>query len=83
MVLLISLLHRIGYVKQKVNASVKVKPSNSEEMKKQYPLDIQAAVDIADISMDLVLNWDHRGVNIVPGSQWTMAEKGVKRVECA
>lgn len=33
--------------------------------------------------MDLVLNWDHTGVNIVPGSQWTMTEKGSKRVACA
>ena len=22
------------------------------------------------------MNWDHTGVNIVPGSQWTMEEKG-------
>ena len=78
-----SLLHRIGYVKRKASTSAKVEPSNFEEMKEQYLLDIQAAVDIADIPMDLVLNWDHTGVNIVPGSQWTMAEKGAKRVECA
>lgn len=77
-----SLLHRIGYVKRKASTSAKVEPSNFEEMKEQYLLDIQAAVDIADIPMDLVLNWDHTGVNIVPGSQWTMAEKGSKRVEC-
>ena len=51
-------------------------------MKEQYLLDTQAAVDIADIPMDLVLNWDHTGVNIVPGSQWTMAKKGAKHVEC-
>ena len=51
-------------------------------MKEKYLLNIQAAVDIADIPMDLVLNWDHTVVNIVPGSQWTMAEKGSKRVEC-
>ena len=76
-----SLLHRIGYVKRKASTSAKVEPSNFEEMKEQYLLDIQAAVDIADIPMDLVLNWDHTGVNIVPGSQWTMAEKGFKCVE--
>ena len=71
------------YVKRKASTSAKVEPSNFEEMKEQYLLDIQAAVDIVDIPMDLVLNWDHTGVNIVPGSQWTMAEKGAKCVECA
>ena len=45
-------------------------------------MDIQAAVDIKDIPMDLVLNWDHTGMNIFHGSQWTMTEKGSKRVEC-
>jgi len=27
------------------------------------------------------MNWDHTGVNIVPGSQWTLEERGAKRVE--
>ena len=31
--------------------------------------------------MDLIINWDHTGVNIVSGSQWTMEEKGAKRVK--
>ena len=78
-----SLLHHIGYVKRKASTSAKVEPSNFKEIKEQYLLDIQAAVEIANIPMDLVLNWDHTGVNIVPGSQWTMAEKGAKRVERA
>ena len=30
---------------------------------------------------DLILNWDHTGINVVPGSQWTMEAKGSKRVE--
>ena len=36
-----------------------------------------------DLPMDLIMNWDHTGVNIVPGSQWAMEEKGAERVECA
>jgi len=30
-----------------------------------------------------VINWDQTGVNVVPGSQWTQAEKGSSRVESA
>ena len=33
-----------------------------------------------DIPPDLVFNWDHTGVSIVPGSLWTMEERGSKRV---
>jgi len=33
--------------------------------------------------MDLIMNWNHTGIYIVPGSQWTTAEKGAKRVDCA
>ena len=29
------------------------------------------------------MNWNHTGVNIVPGAQWTTEEKGTKRIECA
>ena len=28
------------------------------------------------------MNWDHTGINIVPGYLWTMEEKGAKRVDC-
>jgi len=77
-----SILGCMGYVKRKVNTSVKIEPSHFEELRKQYLLDIKAAVQIAKIPMDLVMNWDHTGVNIVPGSQWTLEERGTKRVEC-
>ena len=60
-----------------------MEPSHFEELKEQYLLDIKAAVEITDIPMGLIINLDHTGVNIVPGSQWTMEEKGVKQVECA
>ena len=65
--------------------SAKVEPSHFEELKEQYLLDIykSAAVEVTDIPMDLVMNWDHTGVNIVPGCQWTMEEKVAKQAECA
>ena len=30
-----------------------------------------------------MINWDQTGVNVVPSSQWTQAEKGATRVEIA
>jgi len=40
----------------------------------------KAAVQIANIPMGLIMNWEHTGVNIVLGYQWTMTEKGTKQV---
>ena len=71
-----SLLQRIGYVKRKASTSAKGEPSHFEELKEQYLLDIKAAVEITDIPMDLIMNWDHTGVNIVSSSQWTMEKRG-------
>ena len=73
-----SLLGCMGYVKRKMNTTVKVEPSHFEELKAQHLLDIKAAVQAAKIPMDLVMNWDHTGVNIVPGSHWTFEKKGAK-----
>lgn len=34
-----------------------------------------------EVPPELILNWDHTGISIVPGSAWTMELKGSKRVE--
>lgn len=36
-----------------------------------------------EIPFDLIINCDQTGLNIVPGSKWTMDKKGSKRVEIA
>ena len=32
------------------------------------------------IPADLILNWDHRGMRMVPVNDWTMTTRGSKRV---
>lgn len=34
-----------------------------------------------DIPNQLIINWDHTGINYVPVSSWTMEKEGTKRVE--
>jgi len=77
-----SLLSRMGYVKRKACSTAKIEPSHYEELKEQYLLDIKIVVEMEEIPADLILNWDHTGINIVPGCPWTMEEKGAKRVDC-
>ena len=40
--------------------------------------DVFAVVKMENIPDELILNWDHTAINIVPGSSWTMAQKGAK-----
>ncbi len=37
--------------------------------------------EMEEIPDDLIINWDHTGLNYVPVSKWTMAKEGSKRVE--
>ena len=70
-------------MKRKATTAAKIEPSHFDELKEQYLLDIKAVVEMEKVPSELVFNWDHTGINIVPGSQWTMEQKGSKRVELA
>ena len=37
-------------------------------------------VNFENIPPQLIINWDHKGIKIVPASNWTMKERGAKRV---
>ena len=43
--------------------------------------DVVNTVAMEDIPPELVLNWDQRGIKIVPSSDWTMEQQGAKHVE--
>ena len=78
-----SLLKRMNFVMRK--ASTKTKTSLTqpefERAKKAYLKKIKETVVDGKIPPELLINFDQTGVNIVPGSQWTQAEKGSSRVE--
>ena len=76
-----SLLYRINFVKRKGCSTAKPMVHDFEMVKVGFLNDILAVVKMEDIPSELILNWDHTPINIVPGSQWTMAQKGAKRIE--
>ena len=78
-----SVLEQMNFVKRKATTAAKIEPLHFDEMKEQYRLDIKAVVEMVKYSSELVFNWDHAGINIVPGSKWTMEQKESKRVELA
>lgn len=71
-------LTRIGYVKRRANTKSKVDVESFESYK---VFDIKTIAEMEEIPEDLIINWDHTGLNYVPVSKWTMAMEGSKRVE--
>ena len=45
-------------------------------MKTQFIFDIEVISQMEEVPNDLIINWDHTGINYVPTSNWTMAEEG-------
>ena len=78
-----SFLDRLGFVKRRASSKAKVTVEKFEEMKAQFLFDVKTIVEMADVPPELVINWDHTGLNYVPVSNWTMAAEGSKRVEIA
>ena len=74
----LSLLSRIGFVKRK--ATTKAKLQYSEE---EYLNQVVSTIKVHNIPDSLVINLDQTGLNLVPSGDWTMAQKGSKRIDLA
>jgi len=49
--------------------------------KENFLDDLVATVEMEEIPRQLIFNWGQTGIKLVPSTSWTMAEKGLKRVE--
>ena len=76
-----SIMERMNFVKRRGNSKSKVTFTNFEELREQFLFDIKTIIEFEEIPDDLILNWDHTGVNYIPVSSWTMAREGSKKVE--
>ena len=75
-----SLMTRMDFVKRWANTKVKVFSTDFEEHKSQFVYDVKSIIEFEDIPEDLVINWDHTGINYIPVSKWTMEAEGSKMV---
>ena len=71
---------RMNFVKRWANTKLKVFSKDFEEHKLQFVYDVKSIIEFEDIPKDLVINWDHTGINYIPVSKWTMEAEGSKRV---
>ena len=51
------------------------------ERKQAFLREVVTTVEMEDVPIELILNWDQTGIKIVPTSNWTMELSGSKRVE--
>ena len=73
----LSLLNRMGYVKQKASTKNGKRSDKQFELKRrQFLLDISGMVKAHIIPDELVLNWDQTGLNLVPSGNWTFEKRG-------
>ena len=77
------LLRRMGFSERRVTSTSKITPSNFEESKRLYLIDIFSIVKMEEIPDSLIINWDQTSMKIVPAASWTMEKKGTKRIEVA
>ena len=76
----------MNLVKRKGITAVKVLPSNFGKLKKQFLSDVCSIVVMEDIPEQLIINWDQTALKYslyVPVSNYTFADKGLKRVKIA
>ena len=71
----------MGTVKRRANTKAKVTVEEFDETKKLLLLDIKNTTHMDEIPPQLIINWDHTGINYVPVSSWTMEAPGTKWVE--
>jgi len=71
----------MNFVKRKGCSTAKPMVHDVDRIKVDFLNDILAVVKMEEIPDELILNRDHTPANIVPGSQWTMAQKGAKQIE--
>lgn len=77
----LSILKRMGYVKRRASTKAKVPVAEFESHKALFLNDIKSIMIMDEVPPELVINWDHTGINYVPVSNWTMAKQGSKRIE--
>ena len=78
-----SLLNRMGYARRKATTSARTLPENFSTIKYEFLNRITTNAVQHNIPDELILNFDQTGLKFVPCGEWTMKQKGSKRVEIA
>ena len=75
-----SLLRRMGFVIRKGTKAARKLPENYEEQKTNFLNRIKDKIIEHKIPAEMIINFDQTGAKLVPSSEWTMEEEGLKQV---
>ena len=78
-----SLLKRMNFTKWRVSTKSCAPLQDIEEVQRNFLCELIETVEFNKTPPDLIFNWDHTGILLVPSAQWTMDEKVRKRVPFA
>ena len=67
----LSVLKRMNMVKRRGSTTAKPVINNFDEVKTKYLTDIKTLVNKHNIPPELIINWEHTGIHLVPVSKWT------------
>ena len=78
-----SLLKRMNFTKRRASTKYSHTADELEKEKETFFSEIRNTVDLNDVLLELIFNWDQTGINLVPIALWTLDKKGKKRIEIA
>ena len=76
-----SLLKRMNFTQRRATTKCGIPPHVFRDVKTEFWQSVIDMVEMEEIPSQLILNWDQTGLHLVPASNWTMANKGLKHVE--
>ena len=76
-----SLLKRMKFSQRRGTTKTGLSIERFSLQKKVFLNEIIAIVEMEEVLIEMIFNWDQTGLNLVPVSTWTMATTGSKRVE--
>jgi len=74
-------MQRMGLAKRRASTKAKIDVENFEEIKKGFLLDVRNVMEMDEIPLDLVINFDQTAVHYVLVDNCTIAKEGSKHVE--
>ena len=73
----------MNFIKRHVSTKSLISSQDLEEVRTKFQGELLEAVELHEVPADLIFNWDQTGILLVPSAQWTMDEKGRKRIPIA
>jgi len=66
----------MGFVKRRGNTKSKVSVEHFDQLRELFLLEFNNSLEMDEVPMQLIINWDQTCINYIPVSSRTMAQEG-------